>query len=47
MYQDFLNVSGTRFKSLELKIGSIESEQIITESLESEKSGPYKCIPGI
>jgi len=33
----FKGVLGTRFGSLELKIGS----------LESEKSGPYSSIPGI
>jgi len=44
----------TRFGSLELKIGSLESEKIIIESLKSEKSGslesekssPYRSIPG-
>ena len=37
---------GTRFESLELKIGSQESEKIIIGPLESEKSGPYRSIPG-
>jgi len=36
----------TRFGSLELKIGSLESEKIIIGSLESEKSGLYRSIPG-
>ena len=47
-------VLGTRFGSLEFQIGSLESEKIIIgslksekiESLESEKSGPYRSIPG-
>jgi len=29
-----------------LKIESIESEKIIIGSLESNKSGPYRSIPG-
>jgi len=40
----FQSVLGTRFWSLKLNIGSLESEKI--GSLESEKSGPYKSIPG-
>jgi len=48
-------VLGTRFVSLELKIGSLELEKLIIGSLESEKigslesekSGPYKSKPGI
>jgi len=47
-------VLGTRFGSLELKIGSLESEKVIIGflhskkigSLESEKSGPYRFILG-
>ena len=35
----FQGVLGTRF-------GSLESEKIIIGSLESEKSGPYRSIPG-
>ena len=42
--QFFWGVSGTRFRSLDLKIGSLESEKI--GSLESETSGPYRSIPG-
>jgi len=50
----FKGVLGTPFGSLELKIGSLESEKIINGSLESEKigsleshkSGPYRSIPG-
>ena len=34
----FLRCLGTRFGTLELKIGSLDSEKI--GSLESEKSGP-------
>jgi len=30
-----------------LKIGSLELEKIIIGSLESEKSGPCRSIPGI
>ena len=41
----FWGVSGTQFGSLKLKIGSLESKQIIIGSLESEKSGPYRSIP--
>ena len=41
----FQGVLGTRFGSLELKIGSLESAKIIIGSLELEKSGPYKSIP--
>jgi len=53
--QGFLKgVLGTRFGSLEFKIGSLESEKIIIVSLgsekigslESEKSCPYKSMPG-
>jgi len=40
----FQGVLRTRFRSLELKIGSLESEKI--GFLESEKSGPYRSIPG-
>jgi len=40
----FLRCLGTRFVFLELKIGSLDSEKI--ESLESEKSGPCRFIPG-
>ena len=40
----FKGVLGTRFGSLELKIGFLETEKIW--SLESEKSGPYRSIPG-
>jgi len=36
----------TRFGSLELKIRSLQSEKIIIGSLESEKSGLYRAIPG-
>jgi len=36
----FEGVLRSRFESLELKIGSLESEKIIIGSLESEKSGP-------
>jgi len=36
VYRFFKGVLGTRFGSLELKIGS----------LESQKSGPYRSIPG-
>jgi len=42
----FQGVLGTRFGSLELQIGSLESAKIIIGSLESEKSGPYRSIPG-
>jgi len=35
----FQSVLGTRFGSLELKIGSLESEKIIIGSLESKKIG--------
>ena len=50
----FKGVLGTRFRSLELKIESLESEKIIIGSLESEeigsleseKFGPYRYIPG-
>jgi len=42
--QVLYGVLRTRFGSLELKIGSLESE--IIGSLESEKSGPYRSIPG-
>jgi len=42
----FFSVVGTRFGSLELKIGSLESGKVIIGSLESEKSGPYRSIPG-
>jgi len=50
----FKGVLGTRIGSLELKTGSLESENIIIGSLESriigslqsEKSGPYRSIPG-
>jgi len=37
---------GTRIGSLESKIGSLESEKFIIGSLESEKSGPYRSLPG-
>jgi len=40
----FKSVLGTRFGSLELKIGSLESEKI--GSPESERSDPYRFIPG-
>ena len=54
LQQFFFNVLGTRFGSLELKIGSLGSEKIIIGSLESEKigslesekSGRYRSIPG-
>jgi len=36
----FQGVLGTRFGSLELKSGSLDSEKIIIVSLASEKSGP-------
>jgi len=50
----FKGVLGTRFGSLELKIGSLESETINIRSpeskkigsLESEKLGSYKSTPG-
>ena len=42
----FSSVSGTRFGSLEVKIGSLESEKLIIGSLKSEKSGSYRCILG-
>jgi len=50
----FWGVLGARFGSLELKIGSLKSEKIISGSLElerigsveSEKSGPYRSILG-
>ena len=50
----FKDVLGTRFGSLALKIVSLESEKIIIGYLESEKigspesekSGPYRSIPG-
>jgi len=48
----FKDVLGTRFRSLELRIGSLESEKIRSlesekiGSLESAKSGPYRSIPG-
>jgi len=35
----FKDVLGTPFGSLELQIGSLESEKIIIGSLESKKSG--------
>jgi len=35
----FKGVLGTRFGSLELKIGSLHSEEFIIRSLESEKIG--------
>jgi len=35
------------FGSLEMKIRSLKSEKIIIGSLGSEKSGPYKSIPGL
>ena len=49
----FWDVSETRFRSIELIIGSLESQKIIIGSLEaekigsseSEKSGPYRSIP--
>jgi len=51
----FKGVLGTRFGSLDFKIGSLESEKIIIGSLDTgkigylelEKSGPYRSIPGI
>jgi len=50
----FLSILGTQFGSLEFQIWSLESEKIIIRSLkserigslESEKSGPYRSIPG-
>jgi len=42
----FKGVLGARFGSLELRIGSLESEKTIIRSLESEKSGPYRFISG-
>jgi len=46
VYQFFEGVLGTRFGSLELKIGSLKSGEIINGSLESEKSCPYRSILG-
>jgi len=37
---------GTRFRSLELKIGSLDSDQIIIGSLESEKIGFLQVYTG-
>jgi len=37
---------GTRFRSIELKIGSLESEKIISGSLESEKLGSHRSNLG-
>jgi len=50
----FKGVLGTRIGSLEFQIGFLESEKIIIGSLksekigslETEKSGPYRSIPG-
>jgi len=50
----FQGILGTRFGSLELKIGSLKWKKIIIGyqelekigSLESEKSGPYRSISG-
>jgi len=42
----FKGVLGTRFGSLELTIGSLESAKIIIRPLGSEKSGPYRSTPG-
>jgi len=42
----FKGVLGSRFGSLEFQIGSLESEKIIIGSPESEKSDPYRFIPG-
>jgi len=52
--QVFLSVLGSRFGSLELKNGSLESEKLIIGflysgkivSLEPRKSCPYWSIPG-
>jgi len=41
-----MHVLGTRFGSLELKIGSLESEKVITGSLESEKIGSLQVHTG-
>ena len=38
----FQCVLGTRFGSLELKIGSLDSEKIVIRSTESEKIGSLK-----
>jgi len=54
MNKIFKGILGTRIGSLDLKIGSLESAKIIIRSLESEKigspesdkSGPYRSIPG-
>jgi len=40
-------VLGTQYGSLELNIGSLESEKIIIGFLESQKSGSYSSTPGI
>ena len=50
----FLSCFRKPIRALESKIGSLELEKIIIgsldsekiESLESEKSGPYRSIPG-
>ena len=42
----FKGVLGTRIGSLEFQIGFLEPENIIIGSLKSEKSGPYRSIPG-
>jgi len=42
----FNAVLGTRFGSLEMKIGSLESEKNFIRSLEAEKSDPYRSILG-
>jgi len=39
LVQGFQGVLGTRFGTLEVKIGSVESEKIIVRSLELEKIG--------
>jgi len=44
--KDALYFIGTRFGSLDIKIESLESAQIIIGSLESENSGLYRSKPG-
>ena len=46
LYQFFKGILGTRFGSLELKIGSLDSEKIIIGSLESEKIGSLQVHTG-
>jgi len=40
-------VLGTRFGSIELKMGSLDSEKIISGFLESEKSGLYRSVRAV